>query len=75
MNLKLTLNAAVRALQSAQHDLERQLATDNLRKGLAHRPEKDELIERMFFSSLPHVVADSIVPGHVLCCAAATVRI
>ena len=38
-----------RALQSAAQDLERQRATDNLRKGLEKRPEKEELVERMFF--------------------------
>jgi RPEL repeat protein len=38
-----------RALQSVQHDLERQKITDNLRKGLEHRPEREELVERMCF--------------------------
>ena len=35
-----------RALQSAAQDLERQRATDSLKKGLEKRPERDELIER-----------------------------
>jgi hypothetical protein len=34
------------ALQSKQHDLERQKITDNLKKGLEHRPEREELVER-----------------------------
>ena len=35
-----------RALQSTAQDLERQRATDSLKKGLEKRPERDELIER-----------------------------
>jgi len=35
-----------RALQAKALELERQRATDNLKKGLAHRPEREELIER-----------------------------
>ena len=35
-----------RALQSAAQDLERQRATDSLKKGLEKRPEKEQLIER-----------------------------
>lgn len=34
------------ALQSAAQELERQRATDSLKKGLEKRPEKEELIER-----------------------------
>ncbi len=37
-----------RALQSAAQELERQRATDSLKKGLEKRPEREELIERMF---------------------------
>ena len=37
---------SVRSLQAKQLELERQQATDNLRKGLEKRPEKEELIER-----------------------------
>ena len=37
---------APRAIQSAQLELERQQATDSLRKGLEKRPEREELIER-----------------------------
>ena len=36
-----------RALQSAAQELERQRATDSLKKGLEKRPEREELIERM----------------------------
>lgn len=35
-----------RALQAKALELERQRATDNLKKGLAHRPEREELVER-----------------------------
>lgn len=35
-----------RALQAAQQDLERQRITDSLKKNLANRPEKDDLIGR-----------------------------
>ena len=42
-----------RALQSAAQDLERQRATDSLRKGLEKRPEKEELIERIPSLLLP----------------------
>ncbi len=35
-----------RSLQAKQLELERQKATDSLRKGLEKRPEKEELIER-----------------------------
>lgn len=38
--------AASRALQAKALELERQRATDNLKKGLAHRPDRDTLIER-----------------------------
>ncbi len=34
------------ALQSAAQELERQRATDSLKKGLEKRPEREELIER-----------------------------
>jgi hypothetical protein len=36
-----------RSLQAAQLALEREQATDNLKKGLERRPERKELIERM----------------------------
>lgn len=35
------------ALQSAAQELERQRATDSLKKGLEKRPDREELIERM----------------------------
>lgn len=37
-----------RALQSARQELDRQRATDSLKKNLEKRPEKDELVERLF---------------------------
>lgn len=37
-----------RAIQSAQLELERQQATDSLRKGLEKRPEREELVERTY---------------------------
>lgn len=39
------------ALQSAAQELERQRATDSLKKGLEKRPEKEELVERMMVSN------------------------
>ena len=42
---------ANRALQSAQLELERQQASDSLRKGLEKRPEREEMIERMQYLS------------------------
>jgi hypothetical protein len=37
-----------RSIQAAQYELEKQKITDNLKKGLEHRPERDALIERKF---------------------------
>jgi hypothetical protein len=37
-----------RALQSARQELDRQRATDSLKKNLEKRPDKDELVERLF---------------------------
>ncbi|KAI9745035.1 MAG: hypothetical protein M1818_001313 [Claussenomyces sp. TS43310] len=42
---------AAPSLQAAAHDLERQKATDSLKKGLERRPHREDLIERA--SSLP----------------------
>jgi hypothetical protein len=36
------------ALQSARQELDRQRATDSLKKNLEKRPDKDELVERLF---------------------------
>ena len=47
-----------RALQSAAQDLERQRATDSLRKGLERRPEKEELVERMLGLCSPPALLD-----------------
>lgn len=44
-NILLDTNAAP-ALQSKALELERQRATDSLRKGLEKRPEREELVER-----------------------------
>lgn len=40
------------ALQARQQELERQRATDNLKKGLEKRPERGELVERKCHVSL-----------------------
>ena len=39
-------NPLSRSLQSAAQELQRQQATDNLKKGLERRPEKEELVGR-----------------------------
>jgi len=53
-HILLDTNAAP-ALQAKQLELERQRATDNLKKGLGKRPERGELVDRefsfLFFSS------------------------
>lgn len=41
-------NIVYSALQAKQLELERQQHTDNLRKHLEKRPERDELVEREF---------------------------
>lgn len=38
-----------RALQAAQQELERQRATDSLKKNLEKRPDREELVERTSF--------------------------
>lgn len=38
--------SAAPSLQAKQAELERQRATDNLKKGLGKRPEREELVER-----------------------------
>jgi hypothetical protein len=43
---------AAPALQAKQLELERQRATDNLKKGLEKRPERGELVERKFMFHL-----------------------
>ncbi len=55
-------NEKARALQSAQHDLERQRATDGLRKGLEGRPERDELENRTSPPSLIHSILSDLHP-------------
>jgi hypothetical protein len=49
------------ALQARALELERQRATDNLKKGLAHRPERDDLIQR---NILPQSTAAPALQGH-----------
>jgi RPEL repeat len=39
-----------RGLQAAQHELEKQKITDNLKKNLEHRPEREELVERKYMT-------------------------
>ena len=43
----------VQSSQSAAHDLERQRATDSLKKGLENRPQREDLIERTPSASYP----------------------
>ena len=50
-----------RALQAKALELERQRATDNLKKGLAHRPDRDTLVER---NILPDSTAAPALQGH-----------
>ncbi|RDW73368.1 RPEL repeat protein [Coleophoma cylindrospora] len=46
-HILLDTNAAPRrALQSAAHELERQRASDSLKKGLEKRPQREDLVER-----------------------------
>jgi len=47
-HILLDTNAAP-ALQAKQLELERQRATDNLKKGLGKRPERGELVDRELF--------------------------
>lgn len=39
------------SLQAKQHELERQQATDSLRKGLEQRPERDDLVNSVYLTS------------------------
>lgn len=50
-----------RALQARALELERQRATDNLKKGLASRPERDDLVQR---NILPSSTAAPALQGH-----------
>lgn len=52
---------AAPALQAKQAELERQRITDNLKKGLSKRPEKEVLVERMSLF-LRAAVAEQFVP-------------
>lgn len=45
-------NGLSRSLQSMQAELNRQVKTDNLKKGLERRVDKRELIERVFLAFL-----------------------
>ncbi|KAL9131678.1 MAG: hypothetical protein Q9175_006702 [Cornicularia normoerica] len=53
-------NRASRAIQSTQLELERQQATDSLRKGLEKRPEREELVGR---NILPDSTAAPAIQG------------
>lgn len=44
-----------RALQATAHDLERQRAADSLKKGLEHRPEREELVESMIYDLIEEI--------------------
>ncbi|OCK79568.1 RPEL repeat protein [Lepidopterella palustris CBS 459.81] len=50
-----------RSLQSTALELERHLASDNLKKGLAHRLDRDTLVER---NILPDSTAAPALQGH-----------
>jgi hypothetical protein len=50
-HILLDTNAAP-SLQAKALELERQRATDNLKKGLGKRPERGELVDREFFFDL-----------------------
>lgn len=41
-----------RSIQAMRQKLDRQRASDNLKKNLEHRPERDELVDRRFSSSI-----------------------
>jgi hypothetical protein len=58
-HILLDTNAAP-SLQAKALELERQRATDNLKKGLGKRPERGELVDRELFLSFP------ILPLHHL---------
>ncbi|KAL8821519.1 MAG: hypothetical protein Q9191_007288 [Dirinaria sp. TL-2023a] len=71
-HILLDTNAAP-ALQSTQQELERQRATDSLKKGLEKRPERDELVERMDFvisveieEEPVELILDPASPGNIL---------
>jgi len=56
------------SLQARQLELERQRATDNLKKGLEKRPERGELVERKCCLSLLFKQFDPchVAAGHVI---------
>lgn len=56
MNLTGTFRTMFRSLQAAQLELERQRATDSLRKNLEKRPEREELVERTASKLSPSVL-------------------
>lgn len=47
LSLYINMTDLYSSLQAAQLELERQRNTDNLRKGLEHRPEREELERRV----------------------------
>ena len=54
-----------RALQASQHELERQRITDNLKKNLAQRPEKEQLVERKLSSASSFSISSCLANLHV----------
>jgi hypothetical protein len=50
LSSRSSLTVEYRALQSAAYDLERQRASDSLKKGLEHRAQREDLVERMLLS-------------------------
>lgn len=55
-----------RALQAKQHELERQQQSDNLRKNLEKRPDREELVESKILSPLPEVFNPDFPTGNIL---------
>jgi Tfp pilus assembly protein PilF len=55
-----------RSIQAARQKLDRQRASDSLKKNLEHRPDREELVERMF--SLLYSASSSLsLPASVFC--------
>lgn len=53
------------SLQAKQQELERQLAADNLRKGLEHRPDREDLVNRASLLVVRHYLL-LIISGNIL---------
>lgn len=60
LSLYINMTDLYSSLQAAQLELERQRNTDNLRKGLEHRPEREELERRVYTIPCRHSSADPV---------------